>query len=199
MVHSFIACKSDPAELPKSWFSVKNITEKSWSCQLDLGCFLGIFCLFVFRIINWTRPRMWKRLWRPPQTSNHWKSTLTSCRSVDWSNFQTIKLRDFLVIITSENQLFSSCVESDLQAINLTWWSVVEDATNLMSATLYCNSPLTSVKKSQKNAENSQKLVPGWARLRMLPIGWRQIFWFPLKLAFLTSEAYWLLPVGSYL
>ena len=35
----YIACKSDPAELPKSWFSVKNITEKFRSCQLDLGRF----------------------------------------------------------------------------------------------------------------------------------------------------------------
>ena len=43
MNYIFIACKSDPAELPKSWFSVKNITEKLWNCQLDLGRFLFIF------------------------------------------------------------------------------------------------------------------------------------------------------------
>ena len=79
----YIACKSDPAELLKSWFSVNNITENSRSCQLDLGRFLGIFCLFLFKIVNQTRPHMWKRPWRPsrtwkspqrpPQTSNHWK------------------------------------------------------------------------------------------------------------------------------
>ena len=100
MLHFYrlIACKSDLAELLKSWFSVNNITENSRSCQLDLGRFLGIFWLFLFKIFNQTRLRMWKRprrpsrMWkspqRPPRTSNHWKSTLTSCRSVDWPNFR---------------------------------------------------------------------------------------------------------------
>ena len=37
---SFIACKSDTAGLLKTWFSVKNFTEKLQSCQLDLGRFL---------------------------------------------------------------------------------------------------------------------------------------------------------------
>ena len=38
--NTLIACKSDPAKLPKCWFSVKNFTEKLRSCQLDLGRFL---------------------------------------------------------------------------------------------------------------------------------------------------------------
>ena len=38
---TFIACISDPAELPKSWFSVALFTENSRSCRLDLGRFLA--------------------------------------------------------------------------------------------------------------------------------------------------------------
>ena len=37
----FIACKSDPAKLPKINFSVALLTENSRSCRLDLGPFLA--------------------------------------------------------------------------------------------------------------------------------------------------------------
>ena len=92
----FIACKSDTAGLLKTWFSVKNFTKKSQlfyhfnglkigSIHTPTACLLKnlFFCLFVFIIVNWTRPRMWKRPWRPsrtwksqqmpPRTSKHWK------------------------------------------------------------------------------------------------------------------------------
>ena len=51
---TFLACKSDPAKLPKCWFSVKIFTEKSRSCQFGLGRFLGIF-LMVWRL-RWPSP-----------------------------------------------------------------------------------------------------------------------------------------------
>ena len=70
------------------------------SIHTSTACLLKklIFCLFVFIIVNRTRPHMWKRQWRPsrmwksPTRPNHWKSTVTSCRSVDSPNFQTNKM-----------------------------------------------------------------------------------------------------------
>ena len=98
-----IACKSDPTQLLKSLFSDVMITSKWRSCQLHFGAFSAyFFWLFVFKIVNPTRPRKWKwpqrpsqackSLRRPLRTLNHWKSTLTSCRSVGWPNFRTIKM-----------------------------------------------------------------------------------------------------------
>ena len=66
------------------------------------------FWLFIFKIVNRTRPFVWKRPRRPAWTlksprrplrmSNHWKLTLTSCGSVDWSNFWTIKMVKLVAI-----------------------------------------------------------------------------------------------------
>ena len=100
---SLIACKSDTAQLPKSWFLVNNLTKNCEVVNLTWGVFnILFFWLFVFKIVNPSRPRRWKWQWRPlwtckspqrlTQTSNHWKSTLTSCRSVDWPKFWIIKM-----------------------------------------------------------------------------------------------------------
>ena len=101
-----IACKSDPTQLLKSLFSDVMITSKWRSCQLHFGVFSAyFFWLFVFKIVKGHHgPEKVCEGHRRHQTiENQFRQAVEV-----WIDpiFRTIKLRDFSLIITSENQTF---------------------------------------------------------------------------------------------
>ena len=105
---SLIACKSDPAELLKKWFSVNNITEKFANCRLDLGYFLAylmtLMALKAAADVNQAAANVnlgvkaitdVKKSKKATGDVKPLKSTLT--RSVDWPNFRTVKMVKLVV------------------------------------------------------------------------------------------------------
>ena len=100
-----IACKSDLAELPKIYFSVALLTENLRSCRLDLGRFLAylmtLMALKAAADINQAAANVnlgVKAITNVKKSAKATADIKPLTRSVDWPNFQTIKMVKLVAI-----------------------------------------------------------------------------------------------------
>ena len=115
---TFIACRSDLAELLKSWFLINNITENSRSCQLALGVFSYFFGYFYSKLSI-----KLGRICEKDREGHHGHQTIENqlWQAVwVWIDpiFEPKNGRDFSLMLWTVNELFSSSAGSDSQIIS---------------------------------------------------------------------------------